>query len=179
VQWSRVAAFAGATNLYGSAHKQLVAQMRGARGGDGAVQRPTPHNRSHTLQTPPSAILGFEDKILLRNGGLAASPPVGYTLETAEQCRATGWLNSNRMTLVGSGSAAVPDPRSSVGDGRRRSSVGARGQQRVGAKGQSFECRELQPVLHAFAAPEAFGSTRYSHCLRLKMTNKMRPCLGR
>jgi len=29
--------------------------------------------------------LGFEDMILLRTGGLAASPPVRYTLETAEE----------------------------------------------------------------------------------------------
>ena len=32
-------------------------------------------------------LLGFEEMILLRTGGLAASPPVRYTLETAEQCR--------------------------------------------------------------------------------------------
>ena len=32
--------------------------------------------------------LGFEDMILLRTGGLAASPPVRYTLETAGQCLA-------------------------------------------------------------------------------------------
>ena len=31
-------------------------------------------------------LLGFEEMILLRTGGLAASPPVRYTLETAEQC---------------------------------------------------------------------------------------------
>jgi len=31
-------------------------------------------------------LLGFEDMILLRTGGLAASPPVRYTLETEEQC---------------------------------------------------------------------------------------------
>jgi len=34
----------------------------------------------HLLQ-----LLGFEDMILLRTGGLAASPPVRYTFETAEQ----------------------------------------------------------------------------------------------
>jgi hypothetical protein len=38
--------------------------------------------KTHHLQ-----LLGFEDMILLRTGGLAASPPVRYTLETAEQCR--------------------------------------------------------------------------------------------
>jgi hypothetical protein len=38
--------------------------------------------KTHLLQ-----LLGFEDMILLRTGGLAASPPVRYTLETAEQCR--------------------------------------------------------------------------------------------
>jgi hypothetical protein len=39
--------------------------------------------KPHLLQ-----LLGFEDMILLRTGGLAASPPVRYTLETAEQCLA-------------------------------------------------------------------------------------------
>ena len=32
-------------------------------------------------------ILSSEIKIVLRNGGLAASPPVRYTLKMAEQCR--------------------------------------------------------------------------------------------
>ena len=36
----------------------------------------------------PLQLLGFEDMILLRTGGLAASPPVRYTFETAEQCLA-------------------------------------------------------------------------------------------
>ena len=39
-----------------------------------------PHFASPTLGN----FLGFEDMILLRTGGLAASPPVRYTLETAE-----------------------------------------------------------------------------------------------
>jgi hypothetical protein len=41
-------------------------------------------------------LLGFEDMILLRTGGLAASPPVRYTLETAEQCLAA------TLALIGS-----------------------------------------------------------------------------
>ena len=45
----------------------------------------------HLLQ-----LLGFEDMILLRTGGLAASPPVRYTLETAEQCLAA------TLALIGS-----------------------------------------------------------------------------
>jgi len=43
-----------------------------------------PHCANPHLLQP----LGFEDMILLRTGGLAASPPVRYTLETAGQCLA-------------------------------------------------------------------------------------------
>jgi hypothetical protein len=32
-------------------------------------------------------VLSSEMKIVLRNGGLAASPPVRYTLKMTEQCR--------------------------------------------------------------------------------------------
>ena len=39
----------------------------------------------HFANPHPLQLLGFEDMILLRTGGLAASPPVRYTLETAEQ----------------------------------------------------------------------------------------------
>jgi hypothetical protein len=54
----------------------------------------TPQTRRSTTdpapcKPPPSATyLAFEDMILLRTGGLAASPPLRYTLETAEQCLA-------------------------------------------------------------------------------------------
>jgi hypothetical protein len=46
-----------------------------------AGRQQIPHFANHFLQ-----LLGFENMILLRTGGLAASPPVRYTLETAEQC---------------------------------------------------------------------------------------------
>jgi hypothetical protein len=39
----------------------------------------------HFASPHPLQLLGFEDMILLRTGGLAASPPVRYTLETAEE----------------------------------------------------------------------------------------------
>src|SRR5512133_1670981 len=55
-----------------------------------SVRRPAKTGRSTTnpalCKTPLLQLLAFEDMILLRTGGLAASPPVRYTLKTAEQC---------------------------------------------------------------------------------------------
>jgi hypothetical protein len=51
-----------------------------------APAKPVGRQQIPHFATPPSATSGFEDMILLRTGGLAASPPVRYTLETADQC---------------------------------------------------------------------------------------------
>jgi hypothetical protein len=55
-----------------------------------SVRHPRETRRSTTdpalCNTHLARLLGFEDMILLRTGGLAASPPVRYTLETEEQC---------------------------------------------------------------------------------------------
>ncbi len=70
MHWSRVAANAGATNWHGCARQDgWLLSCAGI-----------------WWRLEPGTVLGLEVMILLPNGGLAASPRVRYTLETAEEC---------------------------------------------------------------------------------------------
>ena len=92
-------------------------------------------------------LLGFEDMILLRTGGLAASPPVRYTLETAGQCLAA------TVALLGS-----DDGRSQIA---QRCQIHAVRSATV-AEGVASGPARLRPTTGFLAAPDR----RRAHSLR-------------
>ena len=57
-------------------------------GGPPQLERAVGRQQISLQQVPTSATLAFEVTILRSDGGLAASPPFGYTLETAGEI---GW----------------------------------------------------------------------------------------
>jgi len=102
-----------------------------------------PHCANPHLLQP----LGFEDMILLRTGGLAASPPVRYTLETAGQCLAA------TVALLGS-----DDGRSQIA---QRCQIHAVRSATV-AEGVASGPARLRPTTGFLAAPDR----RRAHSLR-------------
>jgi hypothetical protein len=120
VQWPRVEASAGDELIQLSAANNWFSDAPARQGGDWAFSEPTPQLAITGVSTTdpalckplhPRQLLGFEDMILLRAGGLAASPLVRYTLETAEQCLALQREAAAPGGLTGQGpSVAVVRP---------------------------------------------------------------------
>ena len=104
----------------------------------------------HFANPHPLQLLGFEDMILLRTGGLAASPPVRYTLETAEQFWRSSFIGCggrywDQMTLsqVHRAVAALVSPVKRLGTARFE--PGACGSLALGTPPPHRPARPAQP----------------------------------